>query len=322
VRTPRELRTLLSVVAIFGLVYGVLILYEARMSPQLHMIFYGLHPNKFSKVFRLGGYRPMVFMQSGLAVAIFVWTCAMAGFGIARAGLPVMKLPGVVVASGLAFVLVLCRSLGALMYGMVSLPLLALTPRRMAPAAVLGIAALVGAYPALRVLDLVPIHSIHAYASSLNQDRADSLLFRFENESQVVDRTLQKPLFGWGGHDRSRVRVDNQEEVRATDGFWVIVLGQRGIVGLGLVLTLLVWPLLRAGRRLRRVRDARAHALLLALALIVGIRAFDMMPNGLYGTLPFYLAGALYGVTEWTAPRRRAVAPPAPDRASGPQSAR
>jgi O-antigen ligase len=292
------------------------------MSPQLHKMFYGLHPNNFSKVFRLGGYRPMVFMQSGLAVAIFMWTCAMAGFGLFRARLPLYQIPSSSIAAVLAFLLALCRSLGALFYGLVTLPLLVLAPRRMASLLVLGLAAVVIAYPTLRVLDWVPISAIHAAAASINPDRADSLVFRFENEDQIVDRTLQKPLFGWGGYDRSRVRVDNQEEVRAADGFWVIVLGQRGPVGLALVLTLLVWPLLRAGRRLRRVRDARAHALLLALALIVGIRAFDMMPNGLYGTLPFYLAGALSGVTEWTAPRRRAVAPPAPDRASGPQSAR
>lgn len=325
IRTPRDLRVLLVALAVSGLVYGLCIIYEARMSPQLHMMLYGMHPNNFSKVVRLGGYRPMVFMQSGLAVAIFMWTCAMAAFGLARAGLPVARLPGSVASGLLAFLLVLCRSLGSLLYGVVMLPLLALLPRRLAPALVAGVALLSAAYPTLRLLDLMPIGAIHQAAAAINPERAESLVFRFENEDQIVERTMQKPLFGWGGYLRSRVRVDTQDEVRAADGFWVIVLGERGLVGLALSLALLVWPQLRAARRLSRVRDRRAHALLTTLALIVGIRSFDMMPNGLYGTLPFFLAGALFGATEWkaaTARRARPAAAHVPEDAAPAHAAR
>lgn len=299
IRTPRDLRALFTTLTVVGLFYGLLVLYEARMSPQLHRMLYGVHPNNFAKALRLGGYRPMVFMQSGLAVSIFMLSCTMAAFGLARARLPVLGLPSKPLAGALAFALLVCRSLGAILYGMVLLPLLALAPRRMAPLVVAGLAAVVVAYPTIRYLDLMPLQAIHDAAARINPARADSLVFRFENEDLIVDRTRQKPLFGWGGYQRSRVRVDNQQEVSATDGFWVIVLGQRGLVGLALTLTLLVWPQFRVARRLSRVRDRRAQTLMTALALLVGIRAFDMMPNGSYGTLPFFLAGALYGVTEW-----------------------
>lgn len=321
IRTPRDLRLLLTLLAGFGLVYGLAIVYESRMSPQLHRMLYGLHPNNFSKVYRLGGYRPMVFMESGLAVAIFMWTCAMATFGLARARIPVFGLPGSIVAALSAFFLLLCRSLGAILYGFVMLPLLALVPRRVAPIAVTVLALASAAYPFSRILDVVPTNAIHAAAAKINPERADSLMFRFENEDQLVDRTWQKPLFGWGGYLRARVRVDTGTEIRALDGFWVIILGERGMVGLGLVLTLLIWPQIRVARRLRSVRDPRIHAMLVTLALIVGIRAFDMMPNGLYSVIPFYLAGALFGVTEWEpAPARRRRTRPrgeAPDAAPG-----
>lgn len=298
-RTPRDLRALFTTLTVVGLFYGLLVLYESRMSPQLHRMLYGVHPNNFAKTFRLGGYRPMVFMESGLAVSIFMLTCTMAAFGLARARIPMLGLPSKLLAGVLAFVLLVCRSLGAILYGMVVLPVLAFAPRRTAPLAIAGLAAVVVAYPTIRYLDLMPLQAIHDAAARINPVRADSLVFRFENEDQIVDRARQKPLFGWGGYQRSRVRVDNQQEVSAADGFWVIVLGQRGMVGLALTLALLVWPQLRVARRLSRVRDRRAQAMMTALALMVGIRAFDMMPNGSYGTLPFFLAGALYGVTEW-----------------------
>ncbi|MGH0032166.1 MAG: hypothetical protein ACQGVC_20440 [Myxococcota bacterium] len=318
IRTPRELRMLFTVLVALGLVYGVAILYESRMSPQLHKMVYGLHPNNFSKVFRLGGYRPMVFMKSGLAVSIFMWTCTMAAFGLARARLPVLGLPSLPIAGALTFLLLVCRSLGAMIYGVMTLPLVALTPRQLAPVVILAFAALLVAYPSTRFFDVAPTDAIHGAASKVNQDRADSLSFRWENEDQIIARTLAKPFFGWGGYLRSRVNVETSEEIRAADGFWVIVLGQRGIVGLGLILTLLVWPQIRVARRLRRVTDRRAHALMVTLSLMVAIRTLDMMPNGLYGVLPFFLAGALFGVTEWDAApvrRRRPVAAPPPAQA-------
>lgn len=317
IRTPRELNSLFTVLVVLGLAYGVLILYESRMSPQLHRMLYGLHPNNFSKVFRLGGYRPMVFMESGLAVAIFMWTCAMAGFGLMRARLPVAAIPGPAVSAVLAFLLAICRSLGALLYGFVSLPALALTPRRAVPVVIAVLVFGILAYPTLRFLDLISTDAVRSVAARIDEDRADSLAFRFLNEDQIVERTKQKVLFGWGGFLRSRVQVDTLEEVRAADGFWVIMLGQRGLVGLGLTLALLVWPQIRVARRLPYVRDRRSHALLTALALIVGVRSFDMLPNGLYGVLPFFLAGALFGVTEWKVNRARRRRP-APARIDAP----
>lgn len=319
VRSPRELRTVLSMLAGAGLIYAILVLYESRMSPQLHKMVYGFHPNNFGKSLRLGGYRPMVFMQSGLAVAIFMLTSTMAGFALARARLSSRWMPSRAAAALLAFALVVCRSLGTLLYAAFVLPVLVLLSRRGLRAAILGLALLVSVYPALRALHLFPTESIVSLASKINADRAESLGFRFENENEIVDRSGQKLLFGWGGYDRSMVSVKTGYLIRAADGFWVIQLGQRGVVGLGLTIGLLVWPLFRAVRRLPRVTDPRAHALLGGLALIVAIRAFDMMPNGMYGVLPFFLAGALFGVTDWSPTSRRGAPRAARDRSAPPR---
>ncbi|HEY6878530.1 MAG TPA: hypothetical protein VI299_10955, partial [Polyangiales bacterium] len=55
-----------------GLIYGVLILIEVRMSPQLHTWIYGFPAfDDFAQSMRWGGYRPVVFMAHGLATSLF-----------------------------------------------------------------------------------------------------------------------------------------------------------------------------------------------------------------------------------------------------------
>ena len=38
------------------------------ISPQLHFMTYGFYQHEFTQVVRMGGYRPMVFLQHGIAV--------------------------------------------------------------------------------------------------------------------------------------------------------------------------------------------------------------------------------------------------------------
>ena len=55
-----------------GLIYVPLCLFEVRMSPQLHNMVYGFAQHSFGQTVRGGGWRPMVFMQHGLAVGLFM----------------------------------------------------------------------------------------------------------------------------------------------------------------------------------------------------------------------------------------------------------
>ncbi len=75
-------------VAIFvgGLVYVPLCLYEIRMSPQLHKMFYGYHAHNFTTTMRFGGYRPSVFMQSGLAVGFWMSATSLIGVWLWTSG--------------------------------------------------------------------------------------------------------------------------------------------------------------------------------------------------------------------------------------------
>jgi len=54
-------------------------LYEMKASPLLHKRLYGFVQHDLSQTKRWGGFRPMVFMQSGLALAMFMTTACAAG---------------------------------------------------------------------------------------------------------------------------------------------------------------------------------------------------------------------------------------------------
>jgi hypothetical protein len=55
-----------------GLIYVPLCLIEVRMSPQLHLKLYGFAQHQFAQTRRFGGYRPIVFMQHGLALGVWM----------------------------------------------------------------------------------------------------------------------------------------------------------------------------------------------------------------------------------------------------------
>ena len=68
--------------------------------------------------------------------------------------------------------------------------------------------------------------------SLVSDDRARSLEFRFINEDRLLGRASERPLAGWGRFGRNRVYdEEGGYDVSVTDGRWIIVLGQFGILG-------------------------------------------------------------------------------------------
>lgn len=100
-----------------GLVYAPLVMFEARMSPQLHTSVYGFHQHDFIQSKRGDSWRPTVFMQHGLAVAMFMGTAAVCGVWMWAAGkLKMIRgVPVWALAMGLFAVAAACRSTYSLM---------------------------------------------------------------------------------------------------------------------------------------------------------------------------------------------------------------
>src|SRR5262249_39052253 len=101
----------LRTLVVAGLLYSVPMLFEVRMSPQLHTWIYGYFPHQFAQQMREGGFRPVVFMGHGLIVAFFAMTTVVAAAAFWRMRAPVLRLPSAGVTAYLGGVLVLCKTL-------------------------------------------------------------------------------------------------------------------------------------------------------------------------------------------------------------------
>jgi hypothetical protein len=161
-------------------------------------------------------------------------------------------------------------------------------------------------YPLLRSFDLVPTTFIIGVANSIDQERGESLEYRFVNENGLLQRAFERPFFGWGRFGRSRIYdADTGEDISVTDGRWVIDLGQFGLVGFLSEFGLLAICVYRAAAAFRLAQSAKEQLAFATLALIVSINIFDLLPND--GLIPWtwLISGALLGQAEELAFARR-----------------
>ena len=318
-RDPRDTATLLRTFVIAGLVYSLPMLLEVRLSPQLHNWVYGYFPHSFLQQIRAGGFRPVVFLGHGLLVAFLTMISVLAAAALWRSRTRVAPLlPPVAVTIYLSAVLIFCKSLGAVVYAIVLLPLVrfASAKLQLRVAAVLTIVALL--YPSLRAADLVPAESLLSLAASVSEDRAESLGTRFYNEKLLLDHASERFWFGWGRFGRNRViDLETGKEESITDGLWILAMGQFGYVGFLAQFGLWALIVFRAVGAARRIADPISRNRLATLALIFAVYIIDQLPNAPISPLMWLIAGALLGRAEDAhrvrRPARQPGSPPAPD---------
>ena len=300
---------LLGVLAFAMLAYSPLVLVELRLSPQLHRWVYGYHQHQFLQTFRGGGWRPMVFMAHGLTLAQFVLFGAAAAVGLWRARRSALGIPSPPIAVYLSGLLLAMKSLGAVLYGAIMLPLLALLRPvwHLRLASFLALA--VFAYPVARGFDVFPTGALLSGAAQVSTERELSLGFRFDNEKILLDHARERLALGWGIFGRHRVRdPQTGTDLSVTDGYWIITLGMQGVLGLVATFGLLlgpIWLATAAGRAFRTVEDRLAVGI---LAWLVAISGANLLPNADFTPFILLMAGALAGVTEAARAARRADA--------------
>lgn len=300
-RSEADTEDILRVLVLAGLAYSILMLFEVRMSPQLHTWVYGYFPSMFAQAFREGGFRPVVFMGHGLLVAFFAAMSIVAASAFWRTGTPIFRRYRVSaggITAYLGIVLVLCKTLGALVYAVVLVPVVRfLKPKlQVKIAVVLTLFALL--YPTLRAADLVPTGLMLQMAAAVDDDRADSLETRFTHEYRLLQRASQRFYFGWGRFGRSRIYNEYGGDDTLSDGLWIITMGQFGIIGFVAQFGLLSWPVFRAASALRRISSAKEAVFLSALTLILAISLVDLLPNSTLRPWTWLIAGALLGRAE------------------------
>lgn len=123
---------------------------------------------------------------------------------------------------------------------------------------------------------------------------------RFLEEDFVFDGLGSRLWFGWGMFDRIPGAITFGVGEVGLDSFLVIRTGLTGILGVELVFLFLMVPIWVTWKRLRFIANRESQFLLVGLMLCVAARMTDFLLNGLWNCLPFFLAGALYGIAKST----------------------
>lgn len=300
-RTDTE--EILRVLVVAGLIYSLAALFEIRFSPQLHVWLYGYFPqvSGFSQEMRGGGFRPVLFMGHGLLVSFFFCTTAVAAAAFWRTGTQVMRrmrLRAGGITAYLCVVLLLCKTASSTIYGAVLVPLVRFTTPKFQLSFAVLLVSVALLYPMLRTAGLIPISAAFDLAGSISADRQSSFETRIVNENALLERASQRFLFGWGRFGRSFIYDDQGRETSLTDGAWIITMGEYGFIGFLAEFGLLALPVFTAAFSLRFVESARDKVFLSALALILAINIFDLLPNSSIRPWTWLVAGALLGRAE------------------------
>lgn len=308
-----------SVLTAAGLIYSLPLLFEIRFSPQLHAWVYGYYPSDFVQQMRDGGFRPMVFMGHGLTAATFLFLAIGAATALWRIKSRIGPLSSGVASIYLGGVLILCKSLGAALFMVFFAPLIAFAKPRTVALVATCVVAVAISYPILRFAGAVPAAQILELAEQFSSDRAASLRVRLENEEALLDRALQRPIFGWGRYGRSRIYSEWGQDMSITDGTWIIALGQFGLVGFLAEFGLLSLAVVRGAAACRYALGRRDKIMLASLSLLVAANIADLLPNSSLLPLTWLFAGSLLGRAEALRqsqggivkdPRRTPVHPP------------
>jgi hypothetical protein len=290
---------LLRILTIAGLAYSLPMLFEVRMSPQLHTWIYGYFPHSFEQQMRDGGFRPVVFLGHGLLVAFFGMTTVLASTALWKTNVRVIAAaPPAAVTAWLGGALLLCKSMASLLYASVCAPLIFFAKPRLQVRLAVVLATIALTYPVLRTLDLVPTESILHAAASVSAERAESLKVRLDQEKMLLAHGLERPWFGWGRFGRGRVYDEWGKDISITDGHWIITITTFGLFGFLAEFGLLAFSIFRAAAALRFASSNRDRVYLAALALIVALGTIDLLPNATISPWSWLLAGSLLGRAE------------------------
>jgi hypothetical protein len=284
---------LLKSVAVAALLYSLPMLFEVRFSPQLNRWVYGYYPRSFETVMRGGGFRPNVFIETGIMAATFIALALIAAIVATRARWRIWRVPAGAASVYLAALLVVCKSLGAFVYGALVAPIVMFTRPRTWTKVACALLLLACAYPELRWHGLIPIHHISDFAKSVSPERFASFETRVKNEDQLLSKAEEKPAFGWGTWGRNRIySAVTGQDISLTDGEWVIEFGTWGWLGYLSLFGLFAAAGLRAMRAVGRERTSENIAIG-GLSILLAVNVIDLLPNATLSPILFLVAGSL-----------------------------
>ncbi|MEG4090329.1 O-antigen ligase domain-containing protein [Microcoleus sp. Pol12B4] len=285
-----------------GLAYIPFTLVEGVRGPILHQMIYGVNAfDDWGQARRLGGWRPVVFMQHGLMVGLWMMTAALIAVWLWQTG-TLKKFMGrniKTLAIILTIAFFLCRSTGA--YSLFVMALLVLYSAKFFRTSL----------PLLLIIGYIVFYLYVAAAGQFSskdvigfinqvfgEERAASLKFRFDNEEILGEKARQRFMFGWGDSGGNRVYNEYGDDISVTDSLWIIAFGVNGAVGLvslfsSLLLPVIVFSLFKyPARTWSNPKVAPAAALGIALTMYV----FDCVLNAMTNPIFALIAGGISGL--------------------------
>ena len=335
--TEKDLRDLLLAMVIAGSAYAFPMLIEVRLSPQINIWVYGFFQHMFDQMIRGDGFRPIVFLSHG------IWAAMLTMMSLSAAVILIANTEGrlrtklIWTALFLAAVLVLAKTLSALLYATFIIGMVLFTGWRTQAKVAMVLAVLALAYPIAKGADLVPEERLLEMASRVSDDRAQSLEFRFEHEGALLNRAQEKPYFGWGIWGRNQIHDPITGRMTSVaDGRWVLTLGMLGWLGFIGEFGLLVLPIFlvyRMSVRLpseeiwrqhqremnvfpaqggltKKMQKGEITPIVGGLSLLLAINTVDLLPNATLTTMTWLIAGALLGYAEaYLVPKEKTANP-------------
>ena len=295
----RDTELFFKIMVVMALVYTLPMLFELKMSPQLHNIAYGYQPSQFVQQIRENGYRPMVFVGHGLSLAFWMSTCLLAASALLKNKIRATILSPLALVCYLFVILIFCKTWSAIFYAMLGMIFIF----KLRPAAQvkwsLILAALVILYPVTKVNGIFPEKEIISVISQYSPDRAQSLEFRLRNENEMLAHASERPYFGWGNWGRNRIYSNwDGRDLSVTDGKWIAELGTNGWIGFIFYYAILLTPLYYARKTFNYIKEPKDQVFFSALAVILAICIIDSIPNTGMGSTHLFLAGILLGQAE------------------------
>ena len=289
IKTHQDQLQLLRLLVIAGLWYSVLIIFEIRMSPQLHTWLYGFFPHSWGQQIRYGGFRPVVFLGHGLWVSIFIFMMLSSIVSIAILKQKLFRFPDKLIIIYFLVLLLLAKGVGSILLGMSFVLAMIFLKDGMIIKGSQLIAIVAISYPLLCIADFFPHGHLLGLIESIDSSRAESLRYRFDHESALLDRASQKLLFGWGGWDRNRL------EDSVTDGYWVILVGKFGLVGFAAIFGLMFSSVTRIKGISSAIKSKSETKYMAGISLTMALLMIDQIPNASISPIIWLLIGAQVG---------------------------
>jgi hypothetical protein len=284
-----------------GLAYVPFTLIEGVRGPILHQMVYGVNAfEDWGQARRLGGWRPVVFMQHGLMVGVWMMTAALIGIWLWQTG-TLKKFQGKNIKT-LAIVLTiaffLCRSTGAYTLFLIALLILFCAKWFRTSLPLLLVIGYIAFYLYVAASGQFSSQDVMSVVNPIfGEERAASLKFRFDMEEILGDKARQRFLFGWGDSGGNRVYDGYGKDISVTDSLWIIAFGIYGAVGLvslfsSFLLPVAVFAFKYPARTWSHPKVAPAAALGVAVTMYM----FDCVLNAMANPIFAVIAGGLSGL--------------------------